>query len=235
MSSPDCHPGVPFLVGSVHKFSPGYGYGVRMPTVRNEPTLPASVPKYRYPPMTTREENMSKSMTLDVSGPKAIQRNKDQMMFQTSGDYGSFLFTPLNRPETTQSNRRSSSTSSSARSLCGSLQPSSSDRSLTVDVRKSSRKADGSEHMFSPINTSGVRSDPATISQYRKKDPLVGAFSRQSAYDLLASRTRARESTNQGHFHALGNKTAAGYSRDWQLGLRPHIKANLGRTNTGES
>lgn len=280
--------GVPYLMGSVHTFSPGYGYGARVPTVRNQPTLPASVPKYRHAPLTDRAVDMFSSTKLNTTGDRAVQRHKDQMSMQTSGEYGKFMFTN-NRPESTQgtrsysstyssssrpatsssgnSSRRqtitpSSSSSASSSSACASFTPSSGSRSGSVLQQQQSRSFRGNDsisgndsggggagssfssspicsssssssssgRLFSPINTSGVLADAATISRYRKKDPLNDSFARYTKYDLLAAKSPSRDlQGSAASFAALGNTTAAEFSRSWQLGLRPYKRSNTSR------
>jgi len=79
------------LVGSGHIYSMGYGYGARVPTARNAPTLPASIPQYRYPPVSERSENYFRSRPMGLTGYKADKRLVDQIIHQTSGDWGKFL------------------------------------------------------------------------------------------------------------------------------------------------
>jgi hypothetical protein len=68
----------------------GYGYGARCPTERNVQTLPASIPQYRYPPISERSENLFRSRPMGT-GYKADKRLADQIVHQTSGDWGKFL------------------------------------------------------------------------------------------------------------------------------------------------
>ena len=79
------------LVGSGHQYSMGYGYGARVSTARNVQTLPASIPQYRYPPVSERSENLFRSRPMGLTGYKADKRLADQIVHQTSGDYGKFL------------------------------------------------------------------------------------------------------------------------------------------------
>jgi len=69
----------------------GYGYGARVPTARNVQTLPASIPQYRYPPVSERSENLFRSRPMGLTGYKADKRLADQIVHQTSGDWGKFL------------------------------------------------------------------------------------------------------------------------------------------------
>jgi len=55
------------------------------------PTLPASIPQYRYPPLSERSENLFRSRPMGLTGDKADKRYADQVVNQTSGDYGKFL------------------------------------------------------------------------------------------------------------------------------------------------
>lgn len=79
------------LIGSGHKYSMGYGYGARVPTTRNLPTLPASIPQYRYPPVSERSENLFRSRPMGLTGCTADKRHADQIVYQTSGEWGKFL------------------------------------------------------------------------------------------------------------------------------------------------
>lgn len=223
--------GVPYLLGSVHTFSPGYGYGARVPTVRNRPTLPAAVPKYRHAPLTDRANKMFTSTRLDVAGDRAVQRHKDQMSLQTSGEYGRFMFSSSrssNYPEST-STAGSRPATSACESRSNSRQAATPSSSSSLGLGNTEMRSGGgtshssSGRLFSPINTSGVMSDSATINRYRKKDPLTDCFSRYTKYDLLAAKTPPKHmSGNTASHTALGNTTAAEFSRSWQRGLRPY-------------
>ena len=68
------------MVGSGHIYSMGYGYGARIPTARNMPTLPASIPQYRYPPLSERSENLFRSKLMGLTGDKADKRYADQVV-----------------------------------------------------------------------------------------------------------------------------------------------------------
>ena len=103
-SMADSLDGVPHLLGSIHTFTPGYGYGARVPTVRNQQTLPASIPKYRYAPVSQKDINMCKTVEIDMSGPKSIKRHQDQMTLQTSGEYGRFMYPKFNNNNTSEIN-----------------------------------------------------------------------------------------------------------------------------------
>lgn len=74
--------------GSIHRFSNGYGRGLRLKTERNMMTLPPSIPKYRYPPED--DPGYFKS-TQKITGDKAYKRLADQVVHQESGQWGSFL------------------------------------------------------------------------------------------------------------------------------------------------
>jgi len=225
---------VPYLMGSVHTFSAGYGYGARVPTVRNQPTLPAAVPKYRHAPISERGDVMFKSTRLDVSGGKAVQRHRDQMALQTSGEYGSFMFKSARpestmatsaRPATTAFESRSNSRRTATPSSGYDRSRASLDKSATGGSSSSSTSASSSTRLFSPINTSGVRCDSGTISRYRKKDPLNDCFAKYTKYDALAAKSPPRNLGPTSKYTALGNTTAAEFSRTWQLGLRPNKRA----------
>ena len=99
------------MVGSMHLNSDGYGkitpafkrctvrtyttlfrhrsgYGARIHTARNQMTLPASVPLYRHPPDTPHFVQGCHSTQLVRADDKAVRRNADAVMRQTSGEVG---------------------------------------------------------------------------------------------------------------------------------------------------
>jgi len=78
------------LVGSMHKYSDGYGYGQRYPTSRNQCTLPVSIPIYRHLPLTERYLNHTKSSPQILLGDKADKRQADQIVYTTNGEIGKF-------------------------------------------------------------------------------------------------------------------------------------------------
>ena len=198
---------VPYLTGSVHTFTPGYGYGARVPTVRNQQTLPASMPTHRHPPLTERGINMCKTATIDLAGAKSVKRHSDQIALQSSGDYGKFFYTKpnvrdgiLSRPHTSATNSRSNSMS---------LQVTNTE---TLNASKKGQIT-GSRCL--------VASDYNTVTKYRKKDPVQDAFSRSSKYDVLAAKSPNR-GHDQVHWCVVGNQMAAEQSRGWELNLRPY-------------
>lgn len=78
-------------IGSLHRFRDGYGFGATVPTSRNAPTLPPSVPAYRYPPEFDSIPDKQKPMKLARKDVKSIRRQADALEKLTSGAYGSFL------------------------------------------------------------------------------------------------------------------------------------------------
>jgi hypothetical protein len=76
------------LLGSVHKYSNGYGYGARVPTSRNIPTQPSSVPQYRYPPVSERTLAQFRPPVSTLRTSQADERHAHQILYQTSGDWG---------------------------------------------------------------------------------------------------------------------------------------------------
>eukprot|EP01038_Epipyxis_sp_PR26KG_P011341 gene11341-15206_t len=80
------------MVGSMHKYSDGYGYGARMITARNSPTLPRSIPKQQRPPDSERFIMQTKPKPLPrADDEKGMKRNAEAIVYQTSGEYGLFL------------------------------------------------------------------------------------------------------------------------------------------------
>lgn len=88
----------PALVGSMHKHTNGYGFGARVPTSRNIPTYPVSVPEYRRPPLTP-DSTMS-SLNRNLRGHAANVRHAHQIEYQTSGDWGKFNFVKMSEAQT---------------------------------------------------------------------------------------------------------------------------------------
>lgn len=68
------------------------GYGIRFPTERNQMTLPSNVPLYRKPPDTERFLAGTRPTQMIKKDDKAIQRNAQQLVFQTSGEIGAFHY-----------------------------------------------------------------------------------------------------------------------------------------------
>jgi hypothetical protein len=64
------------------------GYGKRYPTERNQMTHPANVPKYRHVPDSEDFIKGCSSTKVIKTDDKALQRNAQAVVFQTSGDYG---------------------------------------------------------------------------------------------------------------------------------------------------
>jgi len=76
------------MVGSLHIYSDGYGYGKRIPTERNRMTVPANVPKYRHLPDSEDFLKGCSSTKVIKDDDRSLQRNADAICFQTSGGYG---------------------------------------------------------------------------------------------------------------------------------------------------
>lgn len=79
-------------VGSIHRFRDGYGFGATVPTARNLPTLPPSIPMHRHPPSYDEPLEYSKPSKINKIDIKSQQRCNDQMKHQISGEYGKYLF-----------------------------------------------------------------------------------------------------------------------------------------------
>eukprot|EP01036_Dinobryon_divergens_P032365 gene32365-41932_t len=71
-------PGYP-LVGSMHKFSDGYGIGARYLTSRNQPTFPATIPQHRHVPPPEEFLIKSTCTKLIQDDDRALRRNADQI------------------------------------------------------------------------------------------------------------------------------------------------------------
>lgn len=76
------------MVGSMHLYSDGYGYGARIPTERNRMSLPASVPLHRHPPESPHFLEGCRSTQLVKADDRALTRNAHAVMHQTSGEIG---------------------------------------------------------------------------------------------------------------------------------------------------
>eukprot|EP01040_Poterioochromonas_malhamensis_P000058 gene58-62_t len=76
------------MLGSVHVYSDGYGYGARYPTSRNTMTLPANVPKQRRPPDTDRFLKGIRSTQRVKMDEGAMKKHAEQIAMLTSGEIG---------------------------------------------------------------------------------------------------------------------------------------------------
>jgi len=63
-------------------------------TSRNQQTLPASIPQFRHSPPTERFLQTTTCTKLVRNDEAGIRRNADQIVRQTSGEYGKYLIEP---------------------------------------------------------------------------------------------------------------------------------------------
>lgn len=66
------------------------GMGARYLTSRNQPTFPATIPQYRHVPPPEEFLIKSTCTKLIQDDDRALRRNADQIVRQTSGDYGKY-------------------------------------------------------------------------------------------------------------------------------------------------
>lgn len=86
------------MLGSIHTYSNGYGYGMRMPTSRNKPAETFSVPKYRHPPDSARFIAGTKSKPQILKDEVGERRNNESIKFLTSGEVGLHTTSAFNDP-----------------------------------------------------------------------------------------------------------------------------------------
>lgn len=209
---------VPYLTGSLHTFTQGYGYGARAPTVRNKMTLPISIPTHRYPPMTDRTANMCKTVHVDLAGERSTKRHQDQMMLQTSGEYGRFMHPQYDKSHSRLPSARISSRPQTTDGTSSSGRSGGSDRSS----RRNIIEVETTQTATTLLNNgNSLKSDFETICKYRKKDPIQGAFMKYTKYDALAAKAPPRD-RGEVHWCSVGNQLAAEQSRNWTNGLRPY-------------
>lgn len=76
------------MLGSIHTYTNGYGYGMRMPTERNRVAEKFSIPKYRHLPDTSRFIAGTKNKPQILKDEKGERRMNDSIKFLTSGEVG---------------------------------------------------------------------------------------------------------------------------------------------------
>lgn len=209
------------LVGSLHTSTMGYGYGARVPTARNQPTLPASIPQYRYPPVSERSSEAFKSTILDLEGDKARKKHCEQLQYQSSGDYGRYLCAHLsngNRSTASSSGATGTRPSSGA---SDSLIPVESSRPDTALARQSPSSSQTPSP--SPSPPSAARAASSLHSCSRIIDSASFSFERDfgkhSRYDMTASRLPSR-GCNDAVNAAANTRIMNEQSRPWSRNLR---------------
>lgn len=187
------------LAGSMHKLSDGYGYGARIPTHRNKPTFPITVPTHRYPQQ--QPDSKQQSTKLIMIDARAQLRHNDQLKHQSSGEWGRFFF-----DTSTEAIRLNSQPLKSI---------TTTQRPHTVIVTEPTQIQQGRNY-----KKSVVKSSPFGGSNFRGcGPPLDQTFSKHTKYDLLASTTPSKsEAELQNCMHA--NEFGYHKARPWTQTLR---------------
>eukprot|EP01041_Mallomonas_annulata_P002706 gene2706-5328_t len=179
----------PKMIGSMHRFIDGYGYGTRVETSRNI-AGPRAVPKYRYPPSIEDDMQKTRSMPCRLVGAAAERRTEENRARLTSGQYGDVSSSALqsigsglsykggkNLQESTSYNStppESSRKTYRSEQSVDTLNQLSTARSIAYDGKNT-------EQMPSSRSVSSTNS---TAFYPRKIDPVFG---RSAKCDLLAS------------------------------------------------
>jgi hypothetical protein len=216
--------GPPYLVGSIHRLSDGYGYGARIPTERNLPTFPQSVPKYRHPPEEPNPK--SKPRQLVPSGEKGFERHAAQIVFQESGQYGRHYLFKDSEPVSinTQPLRKDLLNTDPYQTLVrtrfggdSSRKGSSRTEESTARSQASTGRIDSSriQNNFGTEGYSGTR----TLYPQSFDRGLDRTFPRNCKYDLIASTMPPRPIWEQ-RWVAVSNSQNKEASAGWSRNLR---------------
>lgn len=203
------------MLGSCHRHSNGYGYGTRVPTSRNTPGE-RSIPKHRYPHV--KEEIPGSKPAVGVNyGEKSLRRHADQVQFQTSGDYGKFLFE--SEPEVVRIKMQSSfsrcptpatqkETLPPPRAGLSSAAASSGSASSMVVPHRELKRPHTEELRLHRSNNA--------VPDLKKLDPV---FPSHAKYDLIAS-TSAMGSSRELNWSIQTNVQGYMNSHHWRTALR---------------
>eukprot|EP01039_Chlorochromonas_danica_P007947 gene7947-8767_t len=222
------------MVGSLHKFSDGYGYGARYPTERNRVNVPASIPKYRHPPDSERFLAGTRSVVRAQRDDRSLRRNAEQLFYQTSGEVGSYYygvepeFMHLNRKPLEATTRRGHDLFSanktagppaeSAATTISKDSPWASSRS-----NQSARFSDYSMEKRSAYSTPrSQRQGNEHVTQEKLNWTLTNlnpSFERHARYDLMAA-SQPRKPVQESVWSATGNYQEYLNGKPWMLKLR---------------
>lgn len=211
------------------------GIGARFLTARNQPTAPASIPQYRHVPLTDRFVNGMKSTVQIHTDERSLHRNADQIVRQTSGDYGKYhidtessvvrlnmtasrpIVTPFSlEPKSRLINKAAVDPSQSMpldtfdKSFRSTKDPIIMEKKPLETGRSTSRDLTARES-----SRSGVDGLPYLATLQR----LDESFGRQSQKDLLAA-TKPPRSDQELRWSAISNHRCAQQSEGWAGGLR---------------
>lgn len=222
------------LIGSMHRMRDGYGYGATIPTARNIPTLPMSIPQFRHPPDTPSYTEGMKSKPLRRTGSGADRKNADQMMFQTSGDYGKYLIVKNGNHKTLTKNSMQNSMQSiqkrpSTTSLAVHSSSEQNNRGISTarpgtSINKSDRISNSRQTGLQPIGKPalGETRHPKTLF-LETKLALDKTFERHNHFNLMAASMSDRPDWEQ---RMYGTQNAIEYQKGllWMRNLRKEPK-----------
>jgi hypothetical protein len=198
----------------MHINSDGYGRGVHCVTARNVPTWPANVPQFRHPPDSERflrgtRPTPGATSCWPSSNHRAQVRNADQMVHQTSGDYGKFLYdtdsraVKLNkgtmnpRPSELAATRAAAESAAALGSSRGMARSSNSATQRTARSDLSARSSGGgggaiSSHRAPPVEytaVSALRELDSAFSRKNRRDLIAATLPLRSDHELILSAT----------------------------------------------
>jgi hypothetical protein len=217
--------------GSVHRFSNGYGRGLRVKTERNKMTLPPSIPKYRYPPED--DPNYFKSTKHEIVGDKAFKRLADQMIHQESGQWGSFLLKDqptapsvnYKKIRNRQVEEASQERNTARQHLAVGSQPRQQEQTKPQQSARSNSARDNIGTLFNNTTSNNLAiclggSESARKEVYaRSLNNLDPAFRKSLRTDLIASILPNRP-VNEQRWAASRNVLSAGATQVWSSSLR---------------
>lgn len=216
------------MVGSIHIYSDGYGYGARYPTSRNQMTLPANVPKYRRPPDTERFMQGCTSTIRVKTDDRAMKRYADQVVHQTSGEIGQHYlgFTPENvrthmKPlnSTTSLGGSKVKDYSYANDIPSNSYVAHTDRSSEGWMSTRSNVTDAPSTQRSNLNSARDGFYDTGNKYLNTLNSLDKTFGRRAKKDLYTASLPTR-SAQELVFCATSNQHSALQSKAWQLKLR---------------
>lgn len=248
------------MIGSIHIYSNGYGqafffvfftcsnvvvgYGIRMPTSRNVPTLPACVPTMRYPPESSRFLEGTAPTQVIKKDAHSVQRNAEARIHQTSGDYGRWYTdpnsdavklgfgripkqeprrvykAPAKAPVTENVQRFESARLGTPMMLLHDTNASYSNTRSLKNTASSDNNFNNTWSSDVPSSSSRGGGSTATKAQYYETlKQLDKQFSRQSRKDLFAATQAERSMSEQIHVVAASHQ-AAQASKVWGDKLR---------------
>lgn len=194
---------------------------MRYPTERNRMTVPANVPKYRHLPDTQEYLKGCSSTKLIKEDDKALRRNTDAIVFQTSGDYGQHYLGIETKTLRLQRKGISPAQTMMTRTMEQrqrkvEFEPQTTQQSARSDISGSLLTDRSSIQSFrEEFNNKNINSETYT----KTLNNLDKAFDRRAKKDLVAA-TLPKKSTQELVWCGTSNEHNALQSKPWADYLR---------------